>query len=201
MGSKFLFETNFDRRSAPKPKAEKPVHTETALAQVREDAFAEGANAGLEQGRNEQTARLAEAVERISEAMVGLGATQTQAMTETRQAAANLALAIAARLAPMLVARAPLVELEVLIADCLADLTSEPRVVVRVASDLVEALSERIDALKQSAAFPGQVIVLGDEGMAPGDGRVEWADGGAERDLGGLIRAIEERVNRAAALL
>jgi flagellar assembly protein FliH len=200
MGAKFLFETNFDRPQ-PKQKVEKPVHTESALARVREEAFAEGVNTGLEQGRNEQTARLAAAVECIGAAMAGLGATQAQAMVETRQAAAGLALAIASRLAPVLVARAPLAELEVLIADCLVDLTSEPRVVVRVAPELVDELGERIGALQQSAAFPGQVIVLGDENVASGDGRVEWADGGAERDLGGLIRAIEERVNRAAALL
>ena len=199
MAAKFLFDTTFDK---PAPaKAEKPVHTEAAFARAREQAFAEGAAAGLEQGRNEQTARLAEAVEQIVAAMGGLGATQQQAMVEVRQSAAQLALAIAARLAPNLMARQPLVEIEALIADCLADLASEPRVVIRVAEVLVDPLGERIDALKQQAAFPGQVIVLGDEAMTVGDGRVEWADGGAERDLGGLIRAIEERVNRAAALL
>jgi flagellar assembly protein FliH len=199
MAAKFLFDTTFDK---PAPaKAEKPVHTEAALAAAREAAFAEGAAVGLEQGRNEQAARLAEAVERVVESMGGLGASQQQAMTEVRQSAAQLALAIAARLAPVLVARQPLAEIEALIAECLADLASEPRVVIRVAHDLVEPLSERIDALQQQAAFPGQVIVLGDEMMPVGDGRVEWADGGAERDLGRLIRAIEERVNRAAALL
>jgi flagellar assembly protein FliH len=199
MAAKFLFDTTFDK---PAPaKAEKAVHTEAALARVREQAFAEGAAAGLEQGRNEQVARLAEAVEQIVAAMGELGATQQQAMVEVRQSAAQLALAIAARLAPNLMARQPMVEIEALVADCLADLASEPRVVVRVAEALVDPLSERIEALKQQAAFPGQVIVLGDEAMPVGDGRVEWADGGAERDLGGLIRAIEERVNRAAALL
>jgi len=199
MAAKFLFDNTFDK---PTPaKADKPVHTEAVLAQVREQAFAEGAAAGLEQGRNEQAARIAEAVEQVAAAMDGLGATQLQAMTEVRQSAAQLALAIAARLAPVLMARQPMAEIESLIADCLADLASEPRVVVRVAEALVDPLGERIAALKQQAAFPGQVIVLGDETIAPGDGRVEWADGGAERDLGQLIRAIEERVNRAAALL
>lgn len=201
MSSKFLFENAFDVPRAPRPKVEKPAHTDSALNQARAEAYAEGHAAGLEQGRTDQLARLADAAERVAEAMRGLEATQHQALVETRRGAAELALAIAARLAPVLIARAPLAELEALIAECLKDVGHEPRVVVRVAAALVDGLSERIDGLKRSAAFAGAVIVLGEDDIPLGDCRVEWADGGAERDLGGLIRAIEERVNRAAALL
>jgi len=201
MSSKFLFETAFDAPRTPRPKVEKPVHTDSALNQARAEAFAEGQAAGLEQGHTDQLARLADAVERIGMAMRELGASQHAALADTRRGAAELALAIAARLAPVLIARAPLAELEALVAACLKDVGHEPRVVVRVAAPLVDGLSERIDELKRAAAFAGEVIVLGEETMPPGDCRVEWADGGAERDLGGLIRAIEERVSRAAVLL
>ena len=204
MSGKFLFDNAFDgftRGQKPAPPAERPTRTEAELAAACAAAMAQGQNAGLEQGRAEQAARLAQAVELIAGEMQGLGASQSQALAAMRQAAAQLALAIAARLAPALIARQPLVELEALIAECLAELTSEPRVVVRVAPMLVEGLGGRIDALQRTAAFPGEVIVLGDDAVAEGDCRVEWADGGAERDLGDTLRAIEERVSRAAALL
>lgn len=201
MSAKFLFEDAFDAPRANRPKAEKPVHTDSALAAARAEGFAEGQAVGLDEGRNEQNARLADTVGLIGETMRGLAATQHEALAATRREAARLALAIAARLAPVLVARVPLAELEALIAECLKDVGGEPRVVVRVAMPLVDELCARIETLKRSAAFAGEVIVLGEDNIAPGDCRVEWADGGAERDLGALVRTIEERVNRAAALL
>jgi len=201
MSAKFLFEEAFDAPRANRPKAEKPVHTDSALAAARAEGFAEGHAAGLDEGRNEQIARLADTVGLIGQTMQELAATQHDALATMRREAVRLTLAIAARLAPVLVARAPLAELEALIAECLKDVGGEPRVVVRVAMPLVDELSARVEALKRSAAFAGEVIVLGEDDIAPGDCRVEWADGGAERDLGTLVRAIEERVNRAAALL
>ncbi len=101
------------------------------------------------------------------------------------------------RLFPALTRRHGTKEIEAVIQDSLDRLRDEPRVVVRVADGRLDALKERIDALTAKAGFDGKVVLLADEEIADGDVRVEWADGGAERDSERLWREIEKAVQRA----
>ena len=49
--------------------------------------------------------------------------------------------------------------------------------------------------MARERGFEGRIIVLGDDGMSPGDVRIEWADGGVVRDAG----AVDEAVQRVLA--
>ncbi len=192
---KFLFDTAFASKAEREQKP-KPQFTEEDLAAAR----AEGQQAGVQLGRESALRaierRVADALDAVAAGLAGVDAAQARAAAELREDAARLALAIAAKLAPELVSRQPLAEIEAVVVECLAQLPTEPRVVVRVAEGLVEALSGRIDELVRRVGFSGAVVLLGEPTMAPGDARVEWADGGAERDLARTRRAVEEAVER-----
>ena len=47
--------------------------------------------------------------------------------------------------------------------------------------------------------FDGRLIVLAETGLAPGDCRIEWADGGLTRDRAATAAAIGEAVTRYVA--
>jgi len=47
--------------------------------------------------------------------------------------------------------------------------------------------------------FEGRLILLAEPGMAPGDCRIEWADGGLVRDRAATEAAIGEAVSRYLA--
>jgi flagellar assembly protein FliH len=192
---KFLFDTAFAAK-AERELAPKPQFTEEDLAAAR----AEGQQAGFQMGQESALRaierRVADALDAVAAGLAGVDAAQARAAAELRADAARLALAIAGKLAPELVARQPLAEIEAMIVECLAQLPTEPRVVVRVAEGLVDALSGRIDDLVRRVGFSGAVVLLGEPTMAPGDARVEWADGGAERDFARTRRAVEEAVER-----
>ena len=47
------------------------------------------------------------------------------------------------------------------------------------------------------AGFEGKIVLLAQSDLQAGDVRVEWADGGAERDIGLLWREIDAIVERA----
>ena len=194
---KFLFDTPFsaraEREQKPKPK---PQFTEDDLSAARGEGQQAGFQMGRESAMREIERRVADALDAVAAGLAVVDQAQARAAAELRAEAARLALTIAGKLAPELVTREPLAEIEAVIVECLGQLPTEPRVVVRVAEGLLEALTGRIDDLVRRAGFSGAVVLLGEPAMALGDARVEWADGGAERDLGRTQRAVEEAVGR-----
>ncbi len=125
-----------------------------------------------------------------------LGAAQLEANEASRRAAVEIACLIAGKLAAALVGEQPLAEIEALVGDCLQHLRDEPRVVVRVREASIDRLAARIDGIAERSGFPGKVVLLPDDGVAVGDCRVEWADGGAERTQDALLAEVEAAVAR-----
>ena len=109
--------------------------------------------------------------------------------------AATLALTAARRLAPALIAREPLAEVSALIEACLAPLRDVPHLVVRLTDTLAEPVSEHVAALVERQGFAGRLVVLGDPEIAPGDCRIEWADGGLTRERAAIEAEIDQHVS------
>jgi len=61
-------------------------------------------------------------------------------------------------------------------------------------------LQERLTQLSASNGFEGRVVLIGDDAMGESDCRVEWADGGVEREAGRIWRAVEEALARYIAV-
>ena len=76
---------------------------------------------------------------------------------------------------------------------------AEPRIVVRVPDALVDALKPRIDRAAERAGYPGRVILLGDPAMSDAQSRIEWADGGVERDPARVWAEIDAVLQRHVA--
>ena len=107
---------------------------------------------------------------------------------------------IVAKLVPGLAAKDPLAEVEAFATKCLHEAIDEPRVVLRVAHEIYEPLRERLDALANAAGYAGRIVLLVDDAIAAGDARVEWADGGAERNLAGQCAEIDAIAGTHAAI-
>jgi flagellar assembly protein FliH len=103
---------------------------------------------------------------------------------------------IVAKLVPGLAAKDPLAEVKAFATKCLHEAIDEPRVVLRVAEEIYEPLRERLDTLAAATGYAGRIVLLADDAIAAGDARVEWADGGAERNLAGQSAEITELLER-----
>jgi flagellar assembly protein FliH len=75
-------------------------------------------------------------------------------------------------------------------------LTGVPHVVVRVNESLYERTCDEIEAIARAQGFEGRIVVLSESDVAPGDCRIEWADGGISRDQGKTDAAILEAVEK-----
>ena len=114
-------------------------------------------------------------------------------------AAAKVAVAVARKLAPELIAREPFAELSALAAGCFRHLVAAPHVVVRVNDALQERARELLEETARAGGFDGRLVVLAEPEIAAGDCRIEWADGGVKRDRATIEGAIEEAVARYVA--
>ena len=113
-----------------------------------------------------------------------------------RQESAALALAVARKLAGGALSIAPQLELESFLSDCLHRLYREARLVVTVTPDNADYLRSRIEDIVTQNGFSGRVVIMPDPAMGPGDCRIEWADGGIEKNLEATFASIEERLRQ-----
>ncbi|PWR18385.1 FliH/SctL family protein [Zavarzinia aquatilis] len=198
---KFTFDTDF-QIAAPRPKPvapPPPSFSADDLSAARAAAFAEGVAAGRREAEAEIAAALSHAVAQAGESLDAIAGHIAAGEAAQKADAAALSLAIARRLCPALTAALPLADMEAMVGDCMAELKDEPRVIVHVAAAMVDAARERFEAIAAAHAFPGKMITLPSDELAPGDVRIEWAHGGIARDTGALAAAVESAVTHYIA--
>lgn len=174
------------------------VLTEERLAALIEQARREGHAAGLAEGERGAAAtasrNLAAAGEKLANRAAQMNAALAQTETSAKADAAELALTIARKLALNLIAREPQAELAALAAECMATLQGAPHMVIRCNDALADAMREAATARMAATGFAGKLVVIGDPDLALSDGRVEWADGGVERDLAAISAEIDKAI-------
>lgn len=197
IGTKYLFETSFDpAKSVDADVPPPPTFSQEEMAAAREEGFREGHAAG-----HAEMARGIEQAAADALAVIGAQLAQMNVRFEDIRASAiasgvEVVAATVRKLIPALAKRNGLAEIEHLVRDSLHSLYDEPRVVIRAHDSVIEALQDRIDGMAAASGFMGKVVLFGDEQFSETDCRVEWADGGAERNLGELWRRIDAAIER-----
>ena len=190
--AKFLFDVDFASGTDRKPGgatitlAEHAIKLAEAEASARRQGYADAqAEAKVEADR-----RMADALERIA---VNLGkANDALQAIETRLEceAVEVAVAGARKLGPTLIAREPFAEIAALASDCFRELVSSPHIAVRVNDALYAPAREKLDDIVRAKSFQGRLVVLAEPDIPVGDCRIEWADGGINRDSAAADAAI-----------
>jgi flagellar assembly protein FliH len=189
---KFLFEDDFTSgKVAAKPTIALAAH-EAALAQAQAEAYRNGLMAA--EARIE--ARAANACERIAQGLVALAQGLNAIEARLEAESVEVAVAVARKLAPELIAAEPFGEIAALAAGCFRQLVAAPHVVVRIAEAIYESAHTRLEEIARLHGYEGRLVVLAEPGMPIGDCRIEWADGGLSRDRTATEAAIGEAVGR-----
>jgi flagellar assembly protein FliH len=194
--AKYMFDEDFATGS-------KPTITVVEAERRREDAEAQahrkGFALGQAQARGEAEQRIAAALGVIGEGLSrldqSLGGIEARLETE----AVEVAVAVAAKLAPQLIAREPFAEISALANECFHQLVTAPHIVIRVGNEIYDDAKDKLEEIARAKGFEGRLVVLADEAMVPGDCRIEWADGGINRDSAATLSAIDDVVGRYVA--
>ena len=206
MSEKFLFDTSFeaedlggdDARSGR--KAPPPKFGEEDLERARAEGHASGKKIGTQETMQSIEQKISQAMNAVSTQLTGLSKAQVESHERQGREALEVALTVVRKIFPRLAGRHGLAEVESVVCDCLERLRDEPRIVIRVADAVLDQVEARIGELVARAGFEGKIVYLAQDGLNPGDVRVEWADGGAERDSERLWREIEQITARVAGL-
>jgi flagellar assembly protein FliH len=198
LAQKFLFDISFDAPGGDARQRGSITPAEAVFTRADLDAArAESHAAGRAEALSQREQHVAEALGAIAQNLADILAARDEARRTNERSTIELTRAIAGRLFPALMRKGALAELEAIVIQCMREAVAEPRMVVRVPDALFEAAQLRLAPLAAGNGYPGKLIILADEALGESDCRVEWADGGAERDSARSWREIEAAIARA----
>jgi flagellar assembly protein FliH len=194
----FTFDQSFDA-AAMQAEAEKkiaPTFNEADMAAAKEAAYQQGmveGRAAAAKEVNEQQVVMLQHMEKLLERMVG---DIWKVFGQQKQAASDIALTIARKLVPDYVKKHGLQELTSSVEHCVTEMIHEPRLVLRVPDAQFDFMSKEVGAIAERLGYAGKIIVLADNALGEHDCRIEWADGGMEKNLSFTWSEIERQVSR-----
>ncbi len=199
--TKYLFDVDFAPGANPAERPVAPAEHARKLAEAESKAFSEGFATAERERVAEAERRTAAAFEQTGEALDRLSRGLAAIEGRLEAEAVEVAVAVGRKLAPELIAREPFIEVAALATDCFKQLAASPHVVVRVNDALHATARVRLDEMARARGFEGRLVVLAEADIAPGDCRIEWADGGLTRDVAATDSTITEAVGRYIAAL
>jgi flagellar assembly protein FliH len=194
----FTFDRSFDLAAmkAAEAKTVAPTFSEQELALAREQAYGHGYVAGkeaalaeMQQQHNALLARLNRLFEHVAQDVWKVYAQQ-------RQAATDIAVAIARKIVPDYVKRNGLKEIMAAVETSVTEMINEPRLVLRIHERHFDYISQEVNNLSQRLGYAGKIIVLTDNAIGEHDCRLEWADGGMERNLNLTWSEVDRQIAR-----
>lgn len=184
---KYTFDNDFDSNSTRNSSQKK-------LDDMKEETFEQGLNSGRQEAYDSIENSCQSLLQNILAAGQKLADRQDEQVVMMNKETARLAYAIVEKLAPALVERTPLAEIELLVDQCLRNSPLEPRLVIRVDEAILPTLQEKLNEMKLASSYPGKIVLLSEPMSHISNCRVEWANGGVERDFSNLMRDVEDTV-------
>ncbi|GGK52373.1 flagellar assembly protein FliH [Salinarimonas ramus] len=192
MSGRFVFDRDFSRPAGtPSPKAE------AALAEAEARGHARGVAEGRAAALAEVDAAKRETLARIAEASRALLADADARGNALEAEALAFAETLARTLAGAALERFPLDTIMEAAREAFGHLRGVPHLVVRVEESLVDEVEALVKTLARERGFEGRLVVIGENDIARGDARFEWADGGVVRDGAALAAEIARKTTGA----
>jgi len=190
---KYQFDVEFDSSGQIlRSPTEINAFSHDEVEQIKAQAF--------EEGRESETARAAniasDALTQIAQTTHALtDALNTQALLN-KKAAFDLALTAAKKIAGSALSAFPTAEIEATVEECLAELSDDSQLVVAVPDTLQDVVTDKIQTIAEQQNFAGRIRVTGAGELPPYDCKVEWGDGGLERQTQQIEDRVAEIVSR-----
>jgi len=172
----------------------KPEFTQAQLDAAREEGYIAGHQAALEEAGTSREHYVADAINLIAQGLEKLEGQQRAANTELADLAMRMVYGITQKLLPRFAHAHAVDSIEHFVREALPIAVGEPRVLVRAHAMIAEELQERLKDVFIKASFQGSYAVVTDYELQPGDCRLEWDGGGADRNEARIWRDIREVV-------
>ncbi|WP_193179927.1 FliH/SctL family protein [Nisaea sediminum] len=214
--SRFLFDDIFDeeyqqklRRAAEAARlAEEeaainapPTYTQEEVDDAKEASYQLGRQEGMSAAMSGIEQQVAVALEGVLAQVGKLKDAHRKWTNEMQRDAVRLSATIMRKLAPELVRGTELPQIEHVINQAFQFLTEQPKVMIRVATEIEEPLRSKVQLMASRVGYEGEVVLVGDPELVATDCRVSWAAGAVERSLDETWHEIDEMVERTISAL
>ncbi|TAL03812.1 MAG: hypothetical protein EPO08_03175 [Rhodospirillaceae bacterium] len=164
------------------------------LDAAREEGYVQGHTAALEETETTREHYVSDAINLIAQGLEKLTEQQRAAYGQLAEEALRMVYAIVRKLLPPIVHRHAGETIGEFVREVLPLATSEPRLVIRAHSMIVEDLEARLQDVMARSGFRGTFSVVADYELQPGDCRIDWDGGGADRDEVRIWREIRAAI-------
>lgn len=182
-----------DAPPPPPPEPEK-LFTQADLDAAREEGVVEGHTTALEEAETSRAHYVADALNLLSKGLEDLQNKQDQANEELAKISMRLTYAVLRKILPRCADDFATEEIDGMIKSVLGRIMDKPQVVVRVHQMIVDNVREKITPVFENTALKDKFTVCADYELQPGDCRIEWTNGGIERNTGRIWREIDKAV-------
>jgi len=193
---KFTFDTEFrpegDLISNAARARQKKVVTQDDI----DNMLARAREQGMKVGQVRAAEATAASVEKLCDIVHEVINNVENEIDTMRREAAEIALTAARKLAHFAVSQFPEYDVEEALREAVHQAIAEPRIVLRAAPVVVEAIKPRLDELAQEMGYEGRLVATQDPSIQGADCRIEWRGGGAERNMQHLEETIGEVIFR-----
>jgi flagellar assembly protein FliH len=194
--SKYTFDVEFrpegDLISNAARARQKKVYTHDEIDQLCARAREQGMKAGQVRAQEAIAASAQDAVTALKTVLTRTA----QDIEQVRAEAAAIAMMAAKKLARAALATLPQAEIETALRDAMHQALGEPRIVLRTAPGVADAISARLNDIAHDEGFDGRVQISGDPALKGSDCRIEWRGGGAERSEQTIENTLQELIAR-----
>jgi len=204
---KFMFNRSFDLPDLPEKEEEAvdeseaeepeiivPTFSAEEMSAARDEGFVKGRKEGVREASETTERLISETTQLIDTHLSNLFDQQRAANARIFQDAIGVSVTTVKKCFPHLNAKNGIDEIEHIVSEVLAQILEEPRVVINVHTDLKSPLDARLETITQKTHFDGRAVIREDAAIAPGDCRIEWSNGGAERNMDELWQRIDQIV-------
>ncbi len=176
----------------PPPPVARAEYTQAQLDAAKEEGYIQGHGAALEEAATAREHYAADALNLIAQGLSGLNAQQAETNKELANFAMRMVYGLAQRLLPRHAQAHAVDSIEEFVRRVLPLAVGEPRLVVRSHPMISEDLDARLKDVFARSSFQGTFTVVTDYEVQPGDCRLEWDGGGAERNEARIWAEIRE---------
>ena len=168
---------------APTPRTFSEDELARALEAARREASSETAATMRAELAASLEQRRAAALGAIAAQLEAAGAALERTPAARADASGELALALARALVPRALALQPLADVEAMLRSLVLRLEGQPWLEVGLPPALLAAGEAALARAAAEAGYQGELRIVPEPALGPGDARVSWHDGAAERDL------------------
>ena len=194
--TKFKFDTEFRPEGDLVSNAARARQRKVMTQEELDHMLTRARETGLKMGQVRAAEATAAAVQQLCAIVQdSMGRAQNQ-LDDMRQDASKLALIAAKKLAQVAIAQMPEADVEEALREAMHQAIAEPRITLRAAPNVVEAIKDKLEELSLEVGYEGRLVATADPTIGGADCRIEWRGGGAERSMQKIEEAIEEVISR-----